>query len=200
MERRMSAALRWCKAEALAAAAAITLGAAFAPSAQAGFFDFFFAPPSPSPAEQYAPYRGLRHHILPGTPGRGLSFSRERKRGAHRKLRLAAKEDQAVKPARPVGIMEDESLRKGDAVVTPAGIRIFVGAISSRHKPQDFKAPAEVKGLSKRVRKAFATLEAKPSGSGEPAPALAGRSASPAKPAGGIVTDENGRRIRYVGP
>ena len=33
--------------------------------------------------------------------------------------------------------MDDDSLQYGDAVMTPAGIRIFVGGSSDHHRPED---------------------------------------------------------------
>lgn len=98
--------------------------------------------------------------------------------------------------------MEDWSLRKGDAVVTPAGIRIFVGPSGKHHAAEDFRAPSEVKGLTKRERKALTSLgtqgfvERAHSGA-----AVTGRSASEGTVVPGeMITDPQGRTIRYVGP
>ena len=106
-----------------------------------------------------------------------------------------------VGPVPPIDLMDDESLRPGDAVVTASGIRIFIGSSGSHHAPEDFRKPSEIKGLPKRERKALAALDAQDSGTdGKPGMAT-GRSASERKLVfGETIIDPQGRAIRYVGP
>ena len=116
-----------------------------------------------------------------------------------RKLLIAA--SHPVGPVPPTDLMDDDSLRPGDAVVTPTGIRIFIGSSGSHHAPEDFRKPSEIKGLSKVERKALAALDAQGSGTdGKPGMAT-GRSASERKLVfGETIIDPQGRSIRYVGP
>jgi hypothetical protein len=50
--------------------------------------------------------------------------------------------------------MDDESLKRGDAVVTQAGIRIFMGSSGGHHQPEDFRKISEIQKLSQRERRA----------------------------------------------
>ena len=74
--------------------------------------------------------------------------------GARRKMVVA--DNHPVGPLGPTDLMDDDSLRRGDAVVTPSGIRIFIGSSGSHHAPEDFRKLSEIKGLSKVERKALA--------------------------------------------
>ena len=97
--------------------------------------------------------------------------------------------------------MRDATLRHGDAVMTPSGIKIFIGPSGDHHEPEDFRKPSEIKGLPKVERKALAALAAQGSGTdGKPGMAT-GRSASELKLIfGKTIIDPHGRSIRYVGP
>jgi hypothetical protein len=104
------------------------------------------------------------------------------------------------------GILDDDSLREGDAVMTHLGIKIFTGASGQHHKSGDFVSLAQTKKVSKRDLTALLAIDAHRS-SGESAPATApspivtGRSvADSAVAAGEMITDPKGRAIRYVGP
>ena len=69
----------------------------------------------------------------------------------------------------------------GDAVMTQAGIKIFVGYSSGHHQPEDFRKISEIKKLSKRERSALAALDAssvKPGGQTMASGMVTGRSAS----------------------
>jgi hypothetical protein len=172
--------------------------------AQAGFFDFLFGQPVQGPAVR--PYEGY----FGGMPGHwgadpgfrrhaDRSFHRHRhKLSAHRKMVVA---DNPVGPVPPTDLMDDDSLRRGDAVMMPAGIRIFIGPSGDHHEPEDFRKPSEIKGLPKVERKALAALDAQGSGTdGKPGMAT-GRSASELKLVfGKTIIDPHGRSIRYVGP
>jgi hypothetical protein len=184
------------------AAVAAVLGqlVAFPAAAQAGFFDFLFGWVPQAPAARYF---GARPHHWHGRHwGGGLAFRRHEHEFSRGRLIVADRADHPQRPQGPVDLMDDESLRKGDAVMTPNGIRIFVGySGSSHHAPEDFRIPSEVKGLSKRERKAFAGLDAQGSGTGVTSGAVSGRSAIQRDVSvGQKITDSNGRTIRYVGP
>ncbi|MDQ6703273.1 MAG: hypothetical protein M3Z96_09335 [Pseudomonadota bacterium] len=114
---------------------------------------------------------------------------------------MVVADNHPVGPLAPTDLMDDESLRRGDAVMTPTGIRIFIGSSGDHHDPEDFRKPSEIKGLSKVERKALAALDAQGSGTyGKPG-MVTGRSASELKLVfGETIIDPQGRSIRYVGP
>jgi hypothetical protein len=162
--------------------------------AQAGFFDFLFGQPFQS--QHVRPYEGyFGHWGRHGDP----SFHRHRhKLSAHRKTVVA--DDHPVGPVPPTDLMDDDSLRRGDAVMTPSGIRVFIGSSGDHHEPEDFRKPSEIKGLPTVERKALAALDAQGSGTdGKPGMAT-GRSASDKLVFGKTIVDPQGRSIRYVGP
>ncbi|MGH6800260.1 MAG: hypothetical protein ACRECZ_02385 [Methylocella sp.] len=106
-----------------------------------------------------------------------------------------------VEPLAPTDLMDDDSLRRGDAVMTASGIRIFMGSSGTPHAPQDFMKLSEIKGFSTRERKALAALDAQGSGLGGNPGMATGRSASEHKLVfGQTIIDPQGRSIRYVGP
>jgi len=169
-------------------------------NAQAGFLeDLFGSLFQPPPA--YRGYGepawgpgGFRHRAHPWKQKAG------HKSAARKKIIAAAKPDTGG-PQEPVDIMADKSLRKGDAVMTPSGIRIFVGQSGDRHEPGDFRKPAEVKGLSKSARRALAGLEPGDSASSVSPGIVTGRSVTGrAITAGEMITDAKGKTVRYVGP
>ena len=182
-----------------AVAVSVGQGIAFPSRADAGFFDFLFGPPPQTRAvEPYYPYPGhFRRHADRG-------FHRHAHRLAAR-VKLVVADRHPVRPLGPVDIMDDDSLKRGDAVMTQAGIRIFVGYSSSHHEPEDFRRISEIKKLSRRERSALAALDARSLNSREQKPAgkaiVTGRSASEQEvTVGETITDPNGRTIRYVGP
>ena len=186
------------------AIAAVTVGfIAFPSIAHAGFFDFLFGQPERPAVRPYETYpNGLPYWGAgPGFRRRAdASFLRHRhKLSARRKMVVA--DSHPAGPLAPTDLMDDDSLRPGDAVVTPSGIRIFIGSSGSHHAPEDFRKPSEIKGLPKRERKALAALDAQDSGTdGKPGMAT-GRSASERKLVfGETIIDPQGRSIRYVGP
>lgn len=170
--------------------------------AQAGFFDFLF-PQFRAPAPRFFESRpGYRQ--WGGGPGYHRHSFHRHKVAVHRKIILADKTDHPVRPHAPINIMNDESLQEGDAVMTHAGIRIFVGDYGRHHKPSDFRKLSEIKGLSTRERKALAAFDAPGSnsgGTGGKTGLVTGRSATDAAiVTGETITDARGRTIRYVGP
>jgi hypothetical protein len=185
------------------AAVTVALGIAFPSIAHAGFFDFLFGQPERPAVRPYEGYFGSMPAHWGADPGfrrrADPSFHRHRhKLWARRKMVVA---DNHPRPLAPTDLMDDDSLRPGDAVVTPSGIRIFIGSSGSHHAPEDFRKPSDIKGLPKRERKALAALDAQDSGrDGKPGMAT-GRSASELKLVfGETIIDSQGRSIRYVGP
>ncbi|HEX3497077.1 MAG TPA: hypothetical protein VHT02_07875 [Methylocella sp.] len=189
------------------AIAVVTVGLvqtiAFPSSARAGFFDFFFG--------QIFQNRAFRSNgAYPGQWGAVPRFRRHADRGFHRhehtltarrQLNDADDTDHPGQPPAPVDIMDDDSLRPGDAVMMANGIRIFIGSSDTPHAPQDFRKLSEIKGFSKRERKALAALDAQGSGPDDNSGMATGRSASELKLVNGeTIIDPQGRSIRYVGP
>jgi hypothetical protein len=191
-------------------AAATAFGAqvwAHPASAQAGFLDQLFGPLFRPPAYGYQDYHpwgarpGYRRrwHHLGHHYGRNSAF-RERFIVIERSDE-AEERQEPVERQKPVDIMKDDSLQWGDAVMTEAGIRVFVGDSDDSHGPEDFRRPSEVRGLSKVERRALVALEAKGSASDVTGSIVTGRSAAGSEiTAGKMITDAKGRTIRYVGP
>jgi hypothetical protein len=185
------------------AAVTVAVGIAFPSIAHAGFFDFLFGQPERPAVRPYEGYFGG----MPGHWGADPGFRRRADRGFHRhghklmeRRKLLVASSHPVGPVPPTDLMDDESLRYGDAVVTPTGIRIFIGSSGDHHAPEDFRKPSEIKGLPKRERKALAALDAQDSGTGGKPGMVTGRSASENLVFGETLIDPQGRSIRYVGP
>jgi hypothetical protein len=164
--------------------------------AQAGFFDFLFPPPGSRVMQPY--------WVDPGF-GRNAGHRHRQHRLARRKYILAAKADHPMLPLAPTDLMDDDSLQRGDAVMMPDGIRIFVGYSGSPHRPEDFRKIIEIKKLSRRERNALVALDIPGENPSEHSPDEVtigtGRSATgPKVTVGESVTDPSGRTIRYVGP
>ena len=69
-----------------------------------------------------------------------------------------------VKPEK-VAILEDPTLRRGDAVMTAKGLRIFVGSSASLHRSDDFVALANSgRDISKSTVKILVDLDRRPGG------------------------------------
>ena len=176
---------KFARAAGFAAIACFAISVPFS-AANAGFFDFLFAPLHPvQPAPQYAPQ----------------SFPQKKHAAIHRPKNLVAKLHPAKGPhAAPiVGLMDDESLRNGDVVMTADGIRVFTGSAGSQHSEEDFAKLSDVKGISKTQRSALLFID---SGAASANLTLvAGRSVAEGSTAAGeIITDPRGNKIRYVGP
>ncbi len=164
--------------------------------AHADFFDFLFNPKSPL----WAPFRQE-----PEQPVQRAAPVQKKKalRPAARKLHLAERSRPSGLPLASRDFMDDSSLRGGDAVMTPNGIRIFTGPRGNRHTPENFARLSEVKGLGKQERAALAALDARGTGAARAEPArslVTGRSAAAQEDGGLLITDPKGRTIRYVGP
>lgn len=181
----------------LSSAALMLTSSALVPNpAQAGFFDFLLAPfqalqgPSVGPTILHRP--------------RPPHAPRSHRAAAPKKLIVT--ERNGPRHASPVDLMDDDSLRRGDAVMTQDGIRIFVGPSGDHHQPEDFRAVTEIKNLSPRERRALMGLDRPLVAKQSPKSVtsddlLTGRSAAGGKiTAGETITDPSGRTIRYVGP
>ncbi|MCI0598085.1 MAG: hypothetical protein L0Y50_05910 [Beijerinckiaceae bacterium] len=195
----------WRRRIKLAASASIVAqGLAFPGAAQAGFLDELFGQLFNPPSNRgYGAYPPQGQYWRPDPGYRRSSNSRKHglKGVARKKIFVAARTDQPAGPLAPINLMEDGSLRKGDAVMTAAGIRVFVGYSGDHHEPEDFRKPIEIKRLSKVERKALAALDAQDSATGSMRAIVTGRSAAGRKlTVGEVITDAKGRTIRYVGP
>lgn len=176
---------------------------AFPSTAHAGFFDFLFGQLFQS--RPVRPYEGY-----PGQWGTDPRFRLHADRGFHRhehkftarrRLNAADETGDPGRPPAPADIMDDDSLRPGDAVMTASGLRIFIGSSGTPHAPQDFRKLSDINGFSKRERKALAALDAQGSSPDGNLGMATGRSASERKLVfGETIIDPQGRSIRYVGP
>lgn len=125
-------------------------------AAQAGSLQEFFAEqfgvgaPQPQPAPMWTETNPYDHPLVV--------------RPRHRKLRTVARlESPAVKgPVGPVSIYEDKTLRRGDAVMTEHGIRIFRGSATMPYRDSDFVALSDQDGLSRDVTKTLVAMDRVP--------------------------------------
>jgi hypothetical protein len=160
-------------------------------AANAGFFDFLFAPPQPAqtvaPMYRPAPYFHYHHQPKRKVGSRHAKFADDRTHPS---------------PARVVSsFMDDDSLKDGDVVMTSDGIRIFTGASGAHHSSADFAKISEFKHLSSQKRTALLALDAGSAGAGPSSALVAGRSvADSGLSAGEMIIDPRGNTIRYVGP
>lgn len=182
-------------------------------SAHAGFFDFLFNPPPPVQSQPPGYYSGRMaprwhpHAYFHERRPRAMALhhhpgSVEKTR--HAKLSHGDRSHVAVAHAAP-GLMDDDSLQDGDAVMTDRGVRIFTGDSGDHHKPEDFAKLSETKGLSSRARTALVAIDANRSdGRGSnlhDTNVMTGRSAADSGVSTGkLIMDPRGRMIRYVGP
>lgn len=65
-------------------------------------------------------------------------------------------------PTAPVSIYEDTTLRRGDAVMTANGIRIFQGSRTLPYRDTDFVAIADSTNVSRDVAKALNAVDRLP--------------------------------------
>jgi hypothetical protein len=176
--------------------------------AKAGFFDFLFQPQQPAP-EVYAPHPrrfhdSSRHHLRPA--------KRHAAKARHSATPVALlhpkweEKDHCCKVAgapRPAPVLlEDDSLREGDAVMTRSGLKVFTGEAGSHHRMEDFAALSETKNISKRVRKILLEIDPPQAERRNAEIELStGRSAAAGQLAtGAMIVDPKGNTIRYVGP
>lgn len=149
-----------------------------APPASAGFLDFLFKPASPSVAE-------------PPSASVLLAEPRDSETPAPRPLVVHPLVHHTVPvievrdpPCCKSGedpyayLMHDKTLRPGDAVMTPNGIRIFEGPVAARHGPNDFAPLAAAKNVESKNRTELAQVDARP-GQLLPAQVLAQKPSKP---------------------
>ncbi|WP_139223458.1 hypothetical protein [Methylocapsa palsarum] len=187
-------------------------------TANAGFFDFLFSSPQPAPSN-YAPQpRGLReahsHRFFHLRSSRRFAEhhpTRDDHRRATKQIVLrhpkwddkdaCCRSREAARPA-PV-LLDDESLREGDAVMTHSGIKVFTGDAGPHHKIDDFALVRDA-GIPKRARKALLAMDPYRTGSSAlpvAAGLTTGRSAAePLVAPGAMIVDPKGNNVRYVGP
>ncbi len=179
--------------------------------ASAGFFDFLFSPARPPaapflrrPPMHFWHRQQARTHAYAERRQTHFEHHQKKVAMATRHKIVAAKAD-AV-PRGVVDLMDDASLRNGDAVMTPDGLRVFVGDEGPHHSSDDFAKLSETEGLSKREQTALVAVDAayQDAGkdAGEPPPALVtARSVAEAGLSVGVpIIDPKGRKVRYVGP
>lgn len=84
-----------------------------------------------------------------------------------RRSRVVARRPEAkiaVGPVAPVSIYEDRTLKRGDAVMTKTGVRVFVGGHGAPYTEADFAALPDAEGLPKQVQKALLVIDKAPRG------------------------------------
>lgn len=178
---------------ALTVAGCIALAVPDAP-ARAGFFDFLFPPAPVAPAPIY---RRARPHFYHREAAHFARPARKIAAAKHRKT-IEAK---ASLPPRVIDLMDDESLRNGDGVMTQEGLRIFVGAEGSHHGAEDFAKVSETEGLTRSAKTAYLAVDAGLQGAATEAVVVTGRSAADTEISAGVpIVDARGHTIRYVGP
>jgi hypothetical protein len=176
----------------IAAVACIALAIPFSP-ATAGFFDFLFPPAQPTmPAYRPPPRQHFFRHRIAHVE------HHKKKVAAAPRHRIVEAKTQPVAPG-AVDVMDDDSLRDGDAVMTQDGLRIFIGSEGGRHSSDDFARISETEGLSRRERSALLAIAGGREGA-QPALATGRSAAEPGISAGVPIVDSRGARIRYVGP
>ena len=101
----------------------------------------------------------------------------------HHKKKVAAAPRHRVAEAKAhpvapgtIDVMDDDSLKRGDAVMTAEGLRIFIGSEGSHHTQDDFASVSETEGLSRRKRSALLAVDA--GHAGEQPGVVVGRSAA----------------------
>jgi len=144
---------------------AVLIGGAARAQSGGNFFGFNFWPAQPqtysAPANlAYAPVRQYAHrrihskthrHYAHKTP---LTPVAQNNGAAPAELSVLTKQLAAMQKANPGALsmfLNDDTLRRKDAVMTSAGIFVFNGASSSYHTPKDFTALAYTKALPHRV-------------------------------------------------
>ena len=106
----------------------------------------------------------------------------------------------------PTDLMHDPTLRYGDAVMMKSGIAIYTGGRTASHDAEDFSPLHDIKRLKPSEKIALEAVDAARPGhlldarsSGQ---LVSGRSSVSAitLAKGVMISDHNGKSIRYVGP
>ena len=174
--------------------------------ANAGFFESLFGGAEPAPAQAPAPSyeepaqntqmtrRQPRHvQLLKAHPARASIVG-------------SPKEDHdAIKEAsKNTNIMQDRTLRPGDAVMTASGLRIFEGSKAANHNVAEFVKVSEAQNVSRDLRPTLVAIDAPRSpiswqASDVDASLVTGRSSSAGAAVKYTALDRDGRSIRVVG-
>ena len=174
----------------------VLAGLATAPTgAQAGFFDQLFGvfqAPAPAAQPSYSYDRAQRN--VSG------SFAARR---AHKRVAIVSDKPVLQKTT---GLMEDKTLRRGDAVMMKDGLHVYAGSASSTHDDEDFVALDDARHISDKARLELASMDSTRNDplrhGNQPDTLASGRSAAVGSPivAGYRITDAKGTSVRYVGP
>ena len=123
----------------------------------------------------------------------------------HLRKRVAAVSDKPVLQ-KTTGLMDDKTLRSGDAVMMKDGLHVYAGPEESRHSRDQFVPLDEARHVSSQDRVKLAAMDTTrndPLVTGvKPDTIASGRSAAVGVPvaAGYRITDAKGASVRYVGP
>ena len=125
-----------------------------------GLFKIFAPPPAP-----VAPVP----NSVPSDLGFGSAPERSKPKAHPRPKPAPAEEAEVKKPVEPrrpgemdnpvPALLDDSTLRAGDMVMFPDGLRVFTGRIGSRHKVSDFTPLAQAeRAVSRETRKLVSNL------------------------------------------
>jgi hypothetical protein len=182
----------------LAAVAMLAFG--FAPRpARAGLLDFLFDPKAPV----WNPFAPTPQQAQPTPRSAPVVQRKKSRKSVARTVRLRDKTRASGLPPASHDFLDDGSLRGGDAIMTPNGIRIFTGPPGRHHRLENFARVNEIEGLGKQERSALIALDSRASGfraKNAERNIATGRSAAMPLATGARFTDPRGRTIRYVGP
>lgn len=133
------------------ATALLLSGATIAEARDGDFFSRFFSTDEPAAAE---PEIAQPAEVPQARPAARPLTVRKRVRPAMAKA--------ATGKIGPVSIYEDRTLRRGDAVMTAAGLRIFKGSSSWPYRPNDFVALSDAGPLDPQTQKVLAEIDRLP--------------------------------------
>ena len=175
----------------------VVAGLAAAPTgAQAGFLDQLFgAFQAPAPVQQ-------QHTYYAGEGTMSAPMFNERR---HVRRHVAAVSSKPVLQ-KTTSLMDDKTLRPGDAVMMKDGLHVYAGPKSSIHEPDQFVSLDDARHLSSKDRVKLAAMDGTRNdpltNGGNPDTVASGRSAAVSAPIveGYRITDAKGASVRYVGP
>ena len=173
----------------------VVVGLAAVPTgAQAGFFEQLFGG-FQAPAPQVEP--STSYDSAPRVANSPLQS-----RHIHR--HVAKLNDKPVLQ-KTTGLMEDKTLRSGDAVMMKDGLHVYAGPTSATHETDQFVALDDARHLTGKERVELASMDTMrndPLATDKTDTIASGRSAAIGSPivTGYRITDGKGASIRYVGP
>jgi hypothetical protein len=124
------------------------------------FFSSIFGGGQSQAAPSYEPAPTVSGY---DAPMRRASHSRPLTVRLHRPKPRIVYAEAPTKPA-PVSIFEDRTLRRGDAVMTAKGVRIFAGSSSWPYSERDFVGLTDASQVSKDTSRILAQLDKLPRG------------------------------------